>query len=52
MGNGHIKNYFDFCGLHPFAKDLSEFENHLGSLSEGEICKALLGNNNNNNICS
>ena len=45
-----VKNSFDVCGVNPFSKELGNFEYHLAILSENQICKDLLDNNNNNDI--
>ena len=38
---------FDACGVNHWSKDLGQFEDQLASLSENNIRKALLDNNNN-----
>ena len=46
----HIKNSFDICGVNPWSNDPSKFEKHLDNLSENKTCKALIANNNDNDI--
>jgi len=40
--NPYIRDSFELCGLNPWTDDVSKFREHLASLSENSIYKALL----------
>ena len=46
----HVKKYFNIWGTSPWCRNLEVFEDHLASLSDDKIHKALLDNNYNNDI--
>ena len=48
--NRCINKSFDTCGFNPWCSNLEAFEDHHASLSENKVYKALLDNNNNNDI--
>ena len=45
-----IHKSFDTCGVNHWCSNLEAFEDHLARLSDNKNYKALLDNNNNNDI--